>query len=663
MASHQHHRFVFLSTVCTVQLLFGQAGAAARPESGALPDSGAVQYRLPEIVVTANRLPTRREETPAALSVITEQELALAPGVRLASTLATLPGVSVRPYGGGGALQTVSFRGMAAEHTVLIIDNHRINSVQNGQADFGILSRFNLERVEVVRGGHSALYGADAMGGVVRAFTKRPTREPSLHAAVGIGSAGLLSRELGVSGSVSGLGLMVAVRTEKGNGKYPYLYTDGSASTRHERLGADHDMVELSGRLTWMIVPGLDTELSFTGADVDRGVPGPVLRPDDRGGARLEDESARWSWSLAWEAAEGLTARMAMSLDATAQRYADPTLDLGGQGGLLSTSDLTVYRVSPEIVHVLAEGVEGVLGVEFLRERLSATDIGDRGRRQWGAWYSLHFTTALGKDLLNELRLFPSLRYDRFSDFGEAWSPKIGMSIIPFRVLPLRIRASYGESYRAPTFNELYWIPGGNPSLEPERSTSIDAGLIATLPLAGGLRLEAGVFSGETHDRILWLPGPNAIWTPQNVGNVTTRGVELEAAVSVFDRLLGLSLNSTWTDARKASASLPGDPTAGNRLIYVPQQTINATVEVHAGPVDLSTQHNWVSFRYTSEANDQLLPSYGVTSASAQVRLPIAGSTVTIFGEISNIFNESYEVMPEYPMPLRTFRLSLGVDL
>jgi len=663
MASHQHHPIVLLSTVCTVLLLAGDAPAGERPESSARRDSAAVQYHLPEIVVTANRLPTSREETPAALTVIDKRELTLAPGVRLASILATLPGVFVRPYGGGGALQTVSFRGMAAEHTVLIIDNQRINNVQNGQADFGILSRFNLERVEVVRGGHSALYGADAMGGVVRAFTKRPTREPSLHAALGIGSAGLLSRELGFSGSVSGLGLMVAVRSEKGDGKYPYLHTDGIASTRHERLGADHDMVEAFGRLTWIILPGLDTELSFTGAEVERGVPGPVLRPDDRGGARLADESARWSWALSWKAADGLTTRLAMSLDATAQRYADPTLDLGGQGGLLSTSDLTVYRVSPEIEHVISEGLEGVLGVELQRARLSGTDVGDRDRRQWGAWYSLHFTMALGTDVLHDLSLFPSLRYDWFSDFGEAWSPKLGLSVTPFRVLPLRIRASYGKSYRAPTFNELYWIPGGNPSLEPERSTAIDAGLIATFPLAGDLRLEAGVFSGETRDRILWLPGLNAVWTPENVDNVTIRGVELEAAWLVFDRLIGLSLNSTWTDARKSSPSLPGDPTAGNQLIYVPQQTVNATVDVHAGPVDVRVQHNWVSFRYTSEANDQVLPSYGVTSASAQVRLPLAGSTVTVVGEIGNIFNESYEVMPQYPMPLRTFRVSLGVDI
>jgi vitamin B12 transporter len=664
MASVSRMHRLPLGLLCTVLLLADQAGAAEHPEAAARLDSASGQYRLPEIVVTGHRLPTRREESSAALNVITEADLMNSPGELLASVLTPLSGVFVRPYGGGGALQTVSFRGMAAEHTVLIVDNQRINSVQNGQADFGILSRMNLERVEVVRGGYSSLYGADAMGGVVRAFTKRPARELSLHASLGVGSAGLFSRELGLSGSSSGVGILLSLRTERGNGRYPYDYTGGAGgTTRQDRLGADHDIVEASARVTWLIQPDLETDLIFRGINADRGVPGPVVRPDDPGGARLSDKSARWCWTSTWHDRAGLTARLVASLDATSQNYTDPTMDLGAQGVLTSTSDVRVYRIAPELEHSFAPWVEGVVGAEFQHAQISGSDVGESARRQWSLWYSLRISGGLSENVLHDVSLLPSLRYDRFSDFGEAWSPKLGLSLTPVRVLPVRLRASYGESFRAPTFNELHWIPGGNPALRPERSTGFDAGLIGTVPLAGELRVEAGVFSGETRDRILWLPGSGGIWSPENIGRVTTRGVELEATWFGFNGILGVTVNSTWLDARKASSNTPGDPTVGNYLLYVPQQTVNASINLHTGPVNIRAQHNWVSFRYTSEANDRVLPSYGVTNASAQIRVPLSGTTLTIAGEINNVFNESYEVMPQYPMPLRTFRGSLGVDL
>ena len=641
----------------------GGVRAAEHPETGGRLDSATAHYHLPEILVTANRFPTLRDESPAPLSIITDRDLNTVPGIHLASSIAGLPGTFVRPYGGGGALQTVSFRGMSAEHTVLIVDDQRVNSVQNGQADLGILSRFNVERVEVIRGGNSALYGADAMGGVVRAFTKRPTQDLTLHASLGIGSAGLLSRELGLSGSISGLGLLLAVRTEKGNGRYPYRYAEGNGSSLHERLGADHTILEGVARLTWLVQSDLETDLAFTGIDADRGVPGPVLRPDDPGGARLSDRNLRLSWATRWRASKGLTARLGASFHGSDQRYGDPTINLGAQGLLGSTSELEVYRISPEIEHTIAQGIDGAGGIELQRAHISATNIGDTERRQWAVWYSGRIVEAVGGDVLSEVGIFPSLRYDWFSDFGEAWSPKLGVNIVPVRALPLRIRASYAQSFRAPTFNELYWIPGGNPTLRPERSTALDGGLIVKLPLEGDLRLEAGFFSGETQDRILWLPGPGSVWSPENVGLVTNRGVELEGEWLGFGGILGLSVNSTWTNARKASESAPGDPTTGNQLIYVPEQTINASVAVHAGMVEGRIEHSWVSFRYTSEANDQLLPSYAVTSALAQVQLPLGASTLTVRGEINNIFNEAYEVMPQYPMPLRGFILSFGVDL
>jgi len=552
---------------------------------------------------------------------------------------------------------------MAAEHTVLIVDNQRINNPQNGQADFGILSRFDLERVEVVRGGFSALYGADAMGGVVRAFTRKPTRDMRVHASLGSGSAGYLSRELSVSGSTGSLGLLVGVRSEKGNGKYPYYFEQGPAPTQYVRLGADYDVVEAQGRLTWQIQPNLETEFVFSGTDADRGVPGPVIRPDDQGGARLADQVARWRWTSTWQPTSATTALLSASLDALGQQYVDPSLTLGEDGALSSTSSLRMYRIAPELEHAFDRWLVLAAGAELQRSRLSASSVGEAERNQVGLWLTFRVSGRLGEDFFSEVTILPSLRYDRFSDMGEAWSPKIGLNLQPLRSLPVKIRATYGANFRAPTFNELYWTPGGNSALRPERATMFDAGLVGSVPFAGQLRLEIGMFLGETHDRILWVPGAGGIWSSANIGQVSTHGTELEASWVGFGGVLNVTLNSTWIDARKTGSGIPGDPTVGNQVIYVPRQTVNATAMVDAGSLTVRMQHNWVSYRFTTEANDQFLPSYGVTSASARIQIPMAGMSIALGGEVNNIFNVSYDVMPQYPMPLRTFRVSLGVDL
>jgi iron complex outermembrane receptor protein len=211
-----------------------------------------------------------------------------------------------------------------------------------------------------------------------------------------------------------------------------------------------------------------------------------------------------------------------------------------------------------------------------------------------------------------------------------------------------------------PTFNDLYWNDGGNPHLKPERSLSIDAGLVAQY---GSLRLEADYFSIRTHDRIVWTPGSGGIWSPKNIATVGSEGIEAEMTWDGFDRALMLTVNSTVMTARKKTADYPGDPTSGKVLPYVPRQTANVSVLFTRAPITVFAQHTWASYRYTTEINDRFLPRYGVTSGAITFAYPLAASVLSLKLECTNLFNTSYQAIALYPMPLRELRATLGVEL
>jgi vitamin B12 transporter len=222
------------------------------------------------------------------------------------------------------------------------------------------------------------------------------------------------------------------------------------------------------------------------------------------------------------------------------------------------------------------------------------------------------------------------------------------------------LRASAGKSYRVPTFNELYWRDGGNPLLRPERSTSFDCGGAMAF---GTVRLDASFFSIQTNDRIVWQAQNNGIWVPENIRKVSSNGIEAEMKWLGFGGKVLATVNSTWMRVLKESEDYPGDPSAGKMLAYVPRQSVNASISLLMGPVELYARNSWVSFRYTSETNDRYLPNYDITSAAISFSYPIGIVKAHFKLEATNLFNASYQVIALYPMPLREIKGTIGATL
>ncbi|MGB5875727.1 MAG: TonB-dependent receptor [Bacteroidota bacterium] len=625
-------------------------------------DSAGSVYPLPEVVVTATRIRASASSSPNSVVVLSQNDLLSKPGSLLANSLQGIPGLFVRSYGGGASLRSISVRGMAPEHTLLLLDGQRVNSFQNGQVDLGVIPLMGIERVEIVKGGHSPLYGADAVGGVINVFTRRPTSALTTGASFSVGSYGYRAAEASLSGTLGRFGGRLAFRNERGDGNFTYAYDDGITSATLERLGAEYRTNHAEGRLDYKITSDFETSLLVSYGEADRGVPGPITNAETSGGARLEDQAVRSRLTIDWRPSPDQRLSVATLFHYAFQEYTDPTLGLGGS--ILRSVYVNQHvQIAPEFEFTPIPALEATVGAELVRAWVNSNQLKSAVRWQQSVYATLRYTALLPTTVPYELALYPSLRYDHFSDVDGTVSPKIGLNLGLLRTPVLRLRASYGGSFRAPTFNDLYWFAGGNPELRPERSVSFDCGLYSAMQVMGEVSLDITYFNIDTRDRIVWMPSSGMFWSPVNVGRVVTQGVEMEGRWTGLRGALSLSLNSAWTDARYRQWGDVPDPADGSRLIYVPEQTVTATMDVRVAGIHLFFRQSWVSHRYTTRTNDRYLPSYAVASAAIRYTLPIQMPALTLKLEASNIFNEPYQIMTLYPMPLRELRGTVGVEL
>jgi outer membrane receptor protein involved in Fe transport len=183
------------------------------------------------------------------------------------------------------------------------------------------------------------------------------------------------------------------------------------------------------------------------------------------------------------------------------------------------------------------------------------------------------------------------------------------------------------------------------------------------LDLWGQVSLDVNAFRTESRDRIVWLPATGTYWSPQNIGEVTSRGIETEVRWRLPIVGLEVLANSTWQKAAKTSSDYPGDPTEGALLPYVPEQTATVQVTAHLASVDVSLQNIWTSFRYTNPTNSEFVPAFSVTSATVGAHRTIMGAALSMKLDLLNLFNTRYSSFALYPMPGREVRVTLGVTI
>ncbi len=656
--------FILALTFCV------SAAASEQPEDS----SGAAKsYSFGEIVVTATRSPLSRLDSPSRVQLIAAEEIHSSLEKKLGELLSGKTGLLVREYGFGASLQTVSFRGMSAEHSVVLLDGMPIGNVQTGLTDLSLIPLDNVESIELVRGGSSAQYGSDAIGGAINILTS-PVSGGFVRFDAATRSAG--SQRAGVTGQVrlsDELGIRLGSAVEYGRGDFDFEIQDGGRIVNAIRSGSDFHSRQIYVRGDWLSSPETGGSLMLSSQNTDRGTPGPVLSIQNQGTARQTDEVVQASGSFRTRLADQTRLSAGLHVQNAYQHYVDRL-------GLFQADNyyrniLTTVQVN--LHHSILPNLLVHPGVEVGYATTSGNALATDHSRTHSALYT---GVELHSDF-NPLRIsfYPSIRYDKYSSIGSSLSPKVGVNIRyqsgenPMESFGATLHATAGRNFRAPTFNELYYAGSGgrgNLNLNPERSTSFDAGITLQYSLIGRHEFDVTYYSIATQDRIQWLPtSVTTIWSPVNIGKTQSYGVELEYRWWPIPGYLMLEGNYATIDARKKFASSPTDPSFNKQLIFVPLETGHAGLTVgfpiHAAilsRVFLKLEGSYVGIRYVAEDNTQGLPSYFSMNGSCRLEMQLFDMTMFAKYEMLNMLNESYEILPRYPVPLRHHSFSITIQ-
>jgi len=457
-------------------------------------------YQGAETVVTAGRLEQRLVDSLRSVVVVTARDIESSGQLSLAQVLQQFGGVETATSGGIGSATSIFLRGSNSSHALVLVDGVRVSSATLGTTAIENIPLAQIERIEIVSGPASGLYGSDAIGGVIQIFTKgsRKSSDASVLAGIGTDNTRTLRAHLGGAEGDTSYSLAAG-----------YFETDGHDATRptisFDRHNPDDDgyrntnvSAKLSHRFGERHEIGAAVLHSDGRTKFDNG-----LATDDRTEQALTTVSAfsRNRLTDRWESIVRLA------------RGRDDSDSIGSFPDRFRTDqDQALWQNTFRF-----EGQSIVAGLEYLGQEVDATTAYEGTKRTVRSAFA-GYVGEFGGHALEA-----SLRRDDNSQFG---SPTTGSIAYGYQLAKgARLRALYGEGFHAPSFNDLYYPGFGNPDLKPEQSKSAEIGL----QLEGaGQRLSATAFDNRIEDLIVFFFDPDTqFFGPANLAKARIRGVDL----------------------------------------------------------------------------------------------------------------------------------------
>jgi vitamin B12 transporter len=593
--------------------------AFAQPSPPAAPSKIAA-----DVVVSAEAAPEQTWSLGTAATVIDADEISRTKATTVLEYLRTVPGLDVVQSGGPGTVTSLFLRGTSSTQTLVLVDGVPLNSPYFGGTDISALSTANVERIEVVRGPFSALYGSEAIGGIVQIFTKR-SADP--------GVSGNARFALGNADAKEAFG---EVRFLEGafSGTFGFRRTLSSGDQFNEFFSG----TTLSGAVTAALGDGATLGVSARRESGRTGVP--------TDGSAPTPQRSTWNDTTTVEVPFALPLSKNLSLEASV-RYTRDTPAYADPESFFASSTTDARRVGGRVAATGTFGAHRVAaGVDY--ERTEVFNESTFGVSLDGE--TTHTFALFAEDRMalagEKLFVTAGLRWDDHSAFGSAVSPRV---TVAWRVTPsTKVRAAGGSAFRAPSLGELYYPFSGNPDLQPERSTGWELGLEQAFGHA--VVGEVTGFWNDVRDLITY---DGATGRDENIGHARTRGIEVAVRTAIGEKAF-LRAAYTYLDAK--------DLDAGEDLVRRPHHHASVTAGTGFGKGgSFSVTALWVGDRPDKDPVDFTtpitLPSY--FRFDAAITLPQLVWTLSPWARVTNLFGEKYSEVAGYPAPGRRFLAGL----
>ncbi len=593
--------------------------------------------KLEKIVITATRTPHLLKDVPVNTTVITEKEIEQTGASTVAEAIENVAGMRVTAYGGKGSLNTAHIRGSAADQVLVLMDGRELNPAASGTVDLGLFPVQSIERIEIVRGPFSSLYGASALSGVINIITKPAPekRQTEIRASSGTYETGEYTLTHG--GKL---------------GKAGYFLSAKLGDSAGDRENSSCNETYATAKLTYEVDDSSGFSLLAGYSHRDTGVPGSTTYPTPS----AQEEDKRNFLDLSYH--KNLKGGSRLLAKTFIEQYEICYQDPEAWGA--PTKDTTENLASGMQIQYSLPWKQhlSTAGLELKQDRVKVTTI-DGTSRIGGTrkldMVSLHLQDEMS--LSPRLVLIPGLRYDNPSTYDSQSSPRV--SLLYLLGENTRLRASYGQAFRPPTANDLYWYEDwgwgmglfGNEDLKPEKSRSYELGLEHKFNLP--LLARVSWFDRKTDQLISWVEISPWHWQVTNVDKAHNQGIESELRLQLTPRL-SAGLNYLYQQAKDK-----GEEYTGNYLAYTPEYKMGLSLEYETDfGLAIHIEAEKIGEQYTNRENTQKLKGYALLGAKLSQRLT---KKVEVFAMGENLLDESYEVFRDYPMPGR--RINLGMKI
>jgi len=600
-----------------------------------------------------------KEESKTNKEVVSAQSLSKETNAEdMAEALKAIPGVYIRSG-------QINIRDATSNKILILMDGQRMNNAQSGGYDVTTIPIDAIETVEVLRGGNSARYGADAVGGVVNFITKKAKEESKMDIGLRATYGSFNSQFYNVytSNTLDDFNYYLSYKRRQSDGDYKYIDFYGVEQTRQNNYSkGDDGLVKLGYKIQE------NSNLLFTGqlGQSDIGSPGSVKGLKNFVTPHATTRTNNSYFNLSYN-----TKQIFGNADLNANsyyqyfrtRYDDPDAWSPTGGGTHSDHKVNAYGLELTQNNPVIDLINLTYGYAYRHDNAISTSVGDKNR----STHSAHLSANVGfKNVgffFDNISIVPAVRYDASSDFDKVFSPKISFMLASTDDYAFNISTHWSKSYRAPTFNDLWWPEDaytvGNPNVKPEYGTTIEVGYGVTLPFINA-QIRMNYFNSNITDQIIWSPrASDNKWMPTNVDKSLTSGLESYIGIKFLENKLKFEINHTYMDARDKS----GKANDGKLLIYRPFHKVDFNTALTIDIFDVNVNYQFLSARYVNTTNTAALPDVSRWNINVGANPNLFDLKWMVRLDVNNLFNKDYRLNDGYPLPGREVRMTIGLSL
>ena len=645
----------------------------------------ADSLELPEIVIVEKTL-DRELRSTAPMQVLTSKTIVNLNALQLSDAVKFLSGVTVKDYGGIGGLKTISVRSLGAAHTGINYNGMQISDTQTGQIDIGRFSLDNIDNVTLVSGQSDQIFmpaRAFASASALNITSSAPkfTRDNKTNGKVSLkgGSFGLVNPAFNINNKISEkLSATLSGEWMSAHGRYPYTLHYGEAgvdsSSVEKRENSDVNNLRLEGALYSTFSPNTDANLRLYYYQSSRGLPGATIyyNTENYSKQRLWDRTFFAQGHLGHDFSSKWSMQANAKYNKGYLRYLDPTF-LGSEGKIEDIFNQQEMYGSISVLYKAFRRLSFSASTDWSHASMTANrDSFANPTRLTGQ--SVIAAKWIHEYLLATASLLHTQTFEN-TEQGEAaenqskLSPYISLSAKPFLQHDLRLRAFYKNSFRLPTFNDLYYPAVGVRKLKPEDANQLNLGITYStsvnniLPL---IKLTADIYENRVKNKIIAYPTGNLHqWAMMNFGLVKIQGADFsaEGAINVTKKA-DVVIGATYTYQEAVDKTDSDKNTYNHQIPYTPKHSGSARAAVEMPWFNIAYSMLWSGERYYNAHNSNRYLLKGYTDHT----LSVSKSWQTILGKIEanaealNILNKNYQIVHNYPMPGRSYRITITLN-